>query len=160
MRIVGRAFYKASAAVDGPPLRRIERDGGLFTTGSANGFDRNLLPNAFFVSKLNRREPFVLCMLAALTALRRIGELLIAEESLLARRPHEGLTTVDAGEGLILEFVEPRCGCGACKDRVGFGHTLYAVFASSQLKSCRGHGFKMSVDKNDITSTLNLSQLI
>src|SRR3990172_7415675 len=95
----GRApLLVALAAVDGPPLGRLEGNGGLFTALRANGDGFYPLVGTALAQSL------IALGLAGFAAPGFVLEALVGEKHLLAGRPHELGTAVHTNENLVLEL--------------------------------------------------------
>src|SRR5919205_3343369 len=98
------AAEEAGAAEDGAALRRVEGDGRLLPALRAQHRDLDALADAGGLRGGDSRQPLVLRQLAGLAALRLVLQALVVKEELLARRPVELLSAIDAEDQAIHEL--------------------------------------------------------
>jgi hypothetical protein len=94
---------EAGSAIDWSSLRRIERDGGLFAALSAGHSHLNSLLDSGNLGRGNRRQSIILGLFAGFAALGFVLQTLVVKEHLLANRPDEWLTAIDACDRSILK---------------------------------------------------------
>jgi hypothetical protein len=102
--LLGSACEEAGAAVDGATLRGIERDCGLLPALRTLHGDFDALAHTRRLRGGNRCEPFILGLLARLATLRLILQTFVVKEDLLASRPDEIISTVNAFDRAVFEF--------------------------------------------------------
>src|SRR5215210_1488647 len=98
------AAEEAGATVDGATLRGVEGDGRLLPALRALNRDLYPLADAGGLCGGDGGQPLVLRLLAGLAALGLVLQPLVVEEELLAARPDEILSAVDAKDRAILEL--------------------------------------------------------
>ena len=96
VRIGATSSQEAGAAVNGPPLRRIKGHRCLLSALRALHRDFDALTDSGRLSRRDRRQSLVLCLLAGLTTLGFVLQSLIVKEDLLAARPDKVVTAIDA----------------------------------------------------------------
>jgi hypothetical protein len=95
------ALLEALATIDRPPLRRLERDGGLALTAGTDGFGFYALVVA---SALRQTKRLRALPLAGFTAFWLVLELFIVEEKLFTGSEDEVGATVYTLQNLVLEL--------------------------------------------------------
>jgi hypothetical protein len=102
--VLAVACEEAGAAVDGATLRRIEGDGGLLPALRALHGDFDSLAHTRCLRGGNGGEPFILGLLARFAPLGFILQTFVVKEDLLASRPDEIISTVNAFNRAVFEF--------------------------------------------------------
>jgi hypothetical protein len=98
------ACEEAGAAVDGTTLRRVEGYCGLLAALGALNRDLNSLANAGGLRGGNRCETFVLGLLARFASLGFVLQTFVVKENLLASRPDEIISAINAFDRAVIEF--------------------------------------------------------
>jgi len=89
-------FNKTRAAINRPPLRRVEGNCGLCLTAGAVYGDLYPLLDAGGLGRGNCRKSFVFRVLTFLAAFWRVLQLLVAKEGLFAGGPDKVFAAVNA----------------------------------------------------------------
>ena len=101
LRFSSSTRQETGATIDGPALRRVERNCSLLTTLRALHGDLNALTDSRCLRRGNCCQPFVFRLLTRLAALGFVLQTLVVEKGLFSRCPDEILVTVYAPDRAI-----------------------------------------------------------